>query len=127
LAATESQEGKMQGERKANSRVYDFFKHLTTLNTAAILLALTLIEKFLHEYDGELLTQTFCAFGVSLVLSLVMMMLYAFCLGHLWFDGRLGCVSGGISLFAIHAFLYGVWHLVVVVMQSMPPPTAANG
>lgn len=117
----------MRSERKVNSRVYDFFKHLTTLNTAAILLALTLIEKFLHGYDGELLTQTFTAFGFSLVLSLFMMMLYAFCLGNLWFDGRLGCISGAISILAILCFLYGVWYLVCLVMQSMPPPTAATG
>ena len=48
-------------------KLYDFYKHITTLNTGSILIIMTFLQKFFDSTDSNIL---FCALG-SLVISLV--------------------------------------------------------
>jgi hypothetical protein len=109
----------MDDEQRQNDRIYDFFKHFTTLNTAAILLALTLLEKFVEPTDTFRLNDMFCSFGASLLASITMLVSYTFFWGS-GFGQKMGYFSGLISLIAIILFLRGVWQLVVVVIQGVP-------
>jgi hypothetical protein len=117
------EDGDEEREREQSERrrlEFEFFKHLTTLDTAFILLLLTLIEKYLPAKHRSGIEWAFVGFGVSLLFSVVSMFFVTYMprLDPYWQPKRFNISAWGFSL-GIVGFFTGFIVMTVVVGNSL--------
>lgn len=98
---------------------FDFFKHLSNLNVACILLVSGLLDKAFakppdvdENVSSELLLCTFGGFGFSLVCCLTLLFLVPILVTSRWRESFAAWLAGVASSFAIFFFLYGMFYMV---------------
>ena len=62
---------------EADKLPYDYFKHLTTLNTGSILIIITFLQSSVNSTDSNLLSVSLIAFIISLTSSTYLMYVIA--------------------------------------------------
>jgi len=100
--------------------LFEFFKHLTTLNSGSILVVLALAEKFVKQpYEARHLFHSIFLFGVSISTALVAMAVLAFYAGGIkpsQFTVRLlawGAFMSGLGFFG------GIALISIVVLRVL--------
>ena len=67
-----------------DGKLFDFFKHLTTLNTGSILIILTFLEESMLQLDFWTVGFAFVGFIISLILSVYIMFFIAYLPEKYW-------------------------------------------
>lgn len=101
--------------------IFETFKHLTTLSTAAILILVTFLEKFFtNSHWKSLIVVAFSAFILSAFTSVITMLSVAIVLrsentARADITARIGCMS---LLLTFGSFFTGIISLVLFVIKN---------
>lgn len=108
-------------DRDALKQLYDFFKHLTTINTGSILLMIAMLEKLFKSPEWKwLIGASFTCFLLSLCASLFCMFFYIRRLGEAEGLGDIERNFAGASfLTSTIGFLAGLVTLAVFSLKNL--------
>jgi len=105
---------------EAFKRLFEFFKHLTTLSSGSILVVLALAEKFVKASgEAQYLFRSMFLFGISIATALIAMAVLAFHGdGTKPSEGALKLLAWGTVMSGL-AFFSGITLLSLVVVHAL--------
>lgn len=100
-------------DSEANKLSYDFFKHLTTLNTGSILIIITFLQGFLNTPESKLIESKlliFCLGGFTISLISSVQVMYA--ITNPTKNKKLNFITSITHLISWFSFLFGILMLI---------------
>ena len=97
---------------ESNKILYDYFKHLTTLNTGSILIIITVWQDFLVSSGSTVLVLSLVGFVSSLTLSIYLMHVIAYPIK----PKKLNLINHFIHFLTWLSFLFGISMLTIFVI-----------
>ena len=97
---------------ESNNLLYDFFKHLTTLNTGSILIIITFWQNLFDSFGSKVLVLSLVGFALSLTLSVYLMHVIAYPIK----PENLNSINYLVHFLTWLSFLFGISMLTVFVI-----------